>query len=88
MDESRISLEDALQAQGALRAAAGLKPEEFPMPAFVGMISDEIEQLRKMGRNDQEIADLISANSSIKITGEQVAHFYAPPESRQQPAEK
>ena len=33
----------------ALRAALGLPPEQFSIQAFVGMISDEIEQLRTPG---------------------------------------
>ena len=40
------SLEQAIRAQKALRDAAGLSPEMFPVQAFVGMISDEIEKLR------------------------------------------
>ncbi len=43
-------IEQALRAQKALREAAGLGPEMFPVEAFVGMISDEIEQLRSQGR--------------------------------------
>lgn len=75
-------LEDALRAQKALRQLAGLAPETFPVPAFVGMISDEVEILRSQGRSDHEIAQTISANSSIKVTGEEIAAHYAPPESR------
>jgi hypothetical protein len=40
-------VEEALKAQRSLRDAAGLEPEQFPIRAFVGMISDEIESLRK-----------------------------------------
>jgi hypothetical protein len=38
-----IQIDQALRAQRALRDAAGLEEEAFPVPAFVGMISDEIE---------------------------------------------
>ncbi len=78
-----ISLEAALQAQSALRANAGLEPETFPVQEFVGMISDEIEQLRKLGRSDDDIAKIISNNSPIEIEGSTVTQFYAPPEARQ-----
>ena len=54
-------VEGAIRAQKALREAAGLGPEQFPVQAFVGMMSDEIEELRKRGRSDQEIARLIEA---------------------------
>ncbi len=43
-------MKKALKAQSALRNAAGLEPEQFPLEAFVGMISDEIQILREQGR--------------------------------------
>jgi hypothetical protein len=76
------SLDEALKAQKALREAAGLAPEQFPIQAFVGMISDEIESLRQTGRTDEDIAGLIRQNSSIKITGAEIARYYATPEER------
>ncbi len=79
------SLEEALKAQTALRAAAGLEPEQFPVQAFVGMISDEIETLRKQGRTDQQISDLIEENSSIRITPQEIGDNYAPPDRRHAP---
>ncbi len=81
-DKPKVSLEAALQAQSALRANAGLEAETFPVADFVGMISDEIEQLRKLGRSDDDIAGVISANSPIQITGSAISQYYAPPELR------
>ena len=75
-------LEEALKAQKALRSAAGLGPEQFPVQAFVGMISDEIDSLRKLGKTDAEIVSLIGANSSIEITPDEIAEHYASPEQR------
>ena len=80
-------LEDAIQAQKALRTLAGLGPETFPIQAFVGMISDEIEQLRKLGHSDDEIADVIRSNSKIEITAAEIAENYASPEARHSPQE-
>ena len=79
---SAISLDEALKAQKALRDAAGSGPEEFPLPAFIGMISDEVETLRGMGKSDDEIAAIIQANSSIRITAEEIREHYATPEQR------
>ncbi|HEY0790968.1 MAG TPA: hypothetical protein VGD78_07875 [Chthoniobacterales bacterium] len=76
------SVEEALRAQRALRDAAGLGPEVFPVQAFVGMISDEIQELRGQGKTDHEIAGLIAANSSIEITASEIAENYASPEDR------
>ena len=78
------SVEEAIKAQKALRSAAGLGPEQFPIQAFVGMISDEIESLRKRGKTDEEIAGMIKRNSAIEITAEQIAENYASPEERHQ----
>jgi hypothetical protein len=85
MDEPKMyPIEEALKAQKALRALAGLGPEMFPMQAFVGMISDEVESLRKRGKSDEEIASVIRKTSSIEITGGQIAEYYASPEERRQ----
>ena len=75
-------VEEAIKAQKSLRDAAGLAPEQFPIQAFVGMISDEIESLRKRGKTDDEIASLIRDNSSIKISASEIAENYASPEER------
>ncbi len=80
-------LEEAIKAQRSLREAAALGPETFPIQAFVGMISDEIESLRKRGKSDDEIASIIQKNSSIEITGAELAKHYASPEQRHQPRE-
>ena len=84
MNMKSYPIEEALKAQRALRDAAGLGEEMFPIQAFVGMISDEVEALRKRGKTDEEIAEMIESNSRIKISGEEIAENYATPEERQQ----
>ena len=81
-NENGYSLEEALKAQGALREAAGLEPELFPVQAFVGMISDEIEALRAKGIDDDGIAAIICDHSQIQITSQEIHDHYAPPEAR------
>ncbi len=81
-NNDHVSLEAALKAQGALRANGGLEAETFPVADFVGMISDEIEHLRKLGRTDEQIAGVITANSPIQISGSTISQYYAPPEMR------
>ena len=84
MPESKsCSIDEALKAQAALRSAAGLPPEQFPVDAFVGMISDEIQVLREQGKTDDQIAALIRQHSSIDITSRDIAANYASPEERQ-----
>ncbi len=75
-------VEEAVLAQKALREAAGLGPELFPVQAFVGMISDEIEKLREQGRSDKEIATIIEQSSRIKITAAEIAENYASADER------
>lgn len=76
------SIEEALRAQKALRDMAGLPVETFPIQAFVGMISDEVEVLRNQGHSDEAIAATIQANSGISITPTEIAENYASPEVR------
>lgn len=82
--KNEISLDAALKAQKALRNAAKLGEETFPLEAFVGMISDEIEQLRRLGHSDAQIASIIQNNSPVEITAAEIAAHYAPPEQRGQ----
>jgi hypothetical protein len=70
-----------------LREAAGLPPETFPVEAFVGMVSDEIETLRGQGRSDEQIAQLIREHSTIIITADEIAANYATPDQRHPPHE-
>ena len=78
------SVEEAVKAQRSLREAAGLEPERFPVQAFVGMISDEIEILRDQGKTDDEIASIICDCSAIQITADEIARHYAAREDRHQ----
>ena len=83
MDAPKMySTEEAVKAQKALRSAAGLGPELFPIQAFVGMISDEVESLRSLGKSDDEIAAVIRDNSAIEITAGEIVEYYASPEQR------
>jgi hypothetical protein len=81
-DPKMYPLEEALKAQKVLREAAGLGPEQFPVGAFVGMVSDEIERLRAQGRTDGQIAQMIGQSSAIQISAEEIAEHYASPEQR------
>jgi hypothetical protein len=83
-EQPTFSLGEALKAQKALRAAAGLGEETFPVQAFVGMISDEIEALRKAGKSDEEIVGLIEQSSAIRIGVKDLRENYATPEELHQ----
>ena len=83
MGEARFfRLDEALLALGSLREAAGLAPEMFPVQAFVGMISDEVETLRRQGRTDEEIVEVIRASSGIDLSVAELRNNFASAEER------
>ena len=75
-------LDQVMRAISALRTAAGLPQESFPVEAFVGMISDEVEAARAKGLTDQAIVDLIQQTSGIEIDVATLRAHYATPEQR------
>ena len=84
-DTTTYPLSQALLALEALRNAAHLPPQEFPAAGFVGMISDEVEALRRQGKTDVEISTLIHQSSGIELSPEDLAKHYATPEQRHPP---
>ena len=80
--EITFTTEHLVAVQKTLRDALHLSPEAFPLQAFVGMISDEIEQLRSRGMSDEEIAALVVKATAIPVSGEAIRLYYAPPEAR------
>lgn len=74
--------QEAAYAQTALRGVMGLPAESFSLQAFIGMISDEIEQLRAHGFGDAAIADLPCEITDKAVSSRDITSFYAGPESR------
>jgi len=68
--------------QTELRRMLGLEEERFSIPSFIGMVNDEIEQLRAKGRTDPEIAQLMAKASGIEIAAKDIEQHYASPEVR------
>ena len=81
-EEQTFPLEEVMKVQSALRSAARMPPERYPLPQIIGMLSDEIEALRTRGLSDTDIATLIGGNSLIKLEAETLQKFYASPEER------
>ena len=75
-------LDEAMKAVAALRSAAELEPEQFPIQAVVGMMSDEIESLRKRGQSDEEIAQIVRRSSAIDVSAAEITRYYASAEER------
>ena len=73
---------DALLVQQEVRRLLGLEEEVFSVPAFIGMVSDEIEHLRADGWSDDSVAELIRRVTGQEITPEDVTQNYASPQAR------
>ncbi len=80
--DDSFTLDQSITAQKALRSSLGLAEEVFPVDAFVGMISDEIEQHRQAGKSDAQIAAIINQATGKSITAEAIAEHYASPDRR------
>jgi hypothetical protein len=83
-NDGRYSAGDAATANAVLRAALGLAPQRFGTEQFVGMISDEVEQLRAAGKTDADIARIL-ADGGLDVSADAIAQFYAGPEERRPP---
>ncbi|MBV9992465.1 MAG: hypothetical protein JOZ72_14380 [Alphaproteobacteria bacterium] len=81
-DDTTFTTEQALAAQRELRKRLGLGDETFPLPALIGMLSDEIEKLRARGGTDAEVAATIEHATGKRISPDDVARHYANPEKR------
>ena len=81
-DEHTFTSDQAAAANTALRMALKLPPEQFGIRQFVAMISDEVEQLRRTGVTDEEIAALVQESTGGVISGEDITRHYAPAEER------
>ena len=84
-NDERYTAGDAATANTVLRAALGLAPERFGTEQFVGMISDEIDQLRRAGKTDAEIAQLLKQGGGLDVSAAAIAQFYASPDERHRP---
>ena len=67
-----FSAGDLVLAQESLRASMGLGPEALDTAALVLRLGDEIDQLRKIGRTDAQIAELLSEALGREIPDEAI----------------
>ena len=81
-DDVVFTVDQVAACSTALRTALGKPPEHLSIAQFIGMISDEIEQLRAEAWSDVEIAALISETTGSVVGAGDVATFYAGPEAR------
>jgi hypothetical protein len=76
-DPTMYSAGQAAAANSVLRTALDLPPQQFTIEQFVGMISDEIEQLRAAGRSDEDISNLLQSKAGISVTAGELERYYA-----------
>ena len=84
-NDEGFTADQTASATTALRAELGLPAQRFPAETFVGMISDEIEALRDVGKTDDEIATVLRERCAIEIDAATLARYYASPSDRRQP---
>lgn len=72
-DDPVFTVDQVAEANTALRTALGLPPEHFPLVRFLGMLGEEIGQLRQQGWSDAEIAALLSESTGSVVPAERVA---------------
>ncbi len=77
-----FTAEQAAKANSVLRAALCLPPQRFGLEQFVGMISDEVDQLRSAGKNDADIAKLLSDGVGVDVDADSIGRYYADPSQR------
>lgn len=82
MTDTDLTAHQIATIQTELRRTLGLDEERFPLPSFIGMVSDEIEQLRAKGQSNAEIAQLMASVSGIAIAAEDIEEHYTSPEAR------
>ena len=76
-DTESFTAEQAAAANKVLRAAVGLAPQTFSKEQFVGMISEEIEQLRAAGHTDGDIAQLLAREVGVRVDPDSIRRYYA-----------
>lgn len=81
-DDHTFTADQAASATTALRMVLKRPPEQFTIPQFVAMISDEIEQLRAAGTSDAEIAALVEDSTGGTLSADDIGAHYAPPDAR------
>ena len=71
-DQAQFSAADVVAAQTALRAALGLAPLALSTAALIDALHDEIDQLRRLGRSEDEIAGLLSTSLGRTLSADAV----------------
>ena len=77
-DQRRFTLEQAMNARKVLRDSMNLQPEMFPLDGVIGMLSDEIEVMRKAGTSDAMISKLIGIGLGDMVLASDVRAYFVP----------
>ena len=77
MAETVFTLADALNAQKALREAAGGEEEPLELIDLVGIGADEVDLLQEQGKSWEEIAALIQNATGKSVSADEVEQAYA-----------
>lgn len=76
-DNTNFTLAEVLNAQQALRDAAGAKEEALDLADLVGIAGEEVDLLQDQGKSWADIAAVIKAATGKAVTGQEVEQAYA-----------
>lgn len=80
-----FSIDDVVLAQNEMRHMLCLPDPQFSMPTFIGMLSDEIEQMRRAGHTDELVAETIRRATGQHVEAGDVGRYYLSIEERGRP---
>jgi len=84
-DDRPFTARQPLKATQELRSALNLPPEQFGAEQFVGMISEEIEQLRAAGRTDSDISQLLTERAGVSLSADSIGRYFVESDDRRHP---
>ena len=71
-----FTLEQGLKARALLRAKGNMPTESFDEKQLIGMISDEIRELRTIGVSDEEIARTLQQDAGLPLDSSAISEHY------------
>jgi hypothetical protein len=77
-----FSVDDVVLAQNEMRYIFGFPEQRFSFSTFIGMLSDEIEQMRRAGYTDETVAQTVSRAKGQSVEASDVQRYYLSVEER------
>jgi hypothetical protein len=72
------NIEQVIYARKVLRDSMNLETQTFPLSAVIGMLSDEIDAMRKAGISDITISKLMGLGLGDAVSVRDIQKYFAP----------